>query len=91
MFHKKRIYFSPASCPLYKPQCFLLFVQAIHKALLEVDEAGAEAAGATGIIFTRTSSVSHRIKFNRPFIILVTKKQTGITYFMGKIVDPTKE
>ncbi|XP_068048632.1 alpha-1-antitrypsin-like [Anomalospiza imberbis] len=65
--------------------------QAIHKALLEVDEAGAEAAGATAIIVTRISSASHTIKFNRPFLILISDKQTGTTLFMGKIVDPTKE
>ncbi|NWX28322.1 SPA3M inhibitor, partial [Notiomystis cincta] len=63
--------------------------QAVHKALLEVDEAGTEAAGATALIFTRISSTSHTIKFNRPFLILISDKQTGTTLFMGKIVDPT--
>ncbi|NXD94426.1 A1AT antiproteinase, partial [Chaetorhynchus papuensis] len=63
--------------------------QAIHKALLEVDESGTEAAGATAVIFTRVSYISRTIKFNRPFIIMISDKQTGITLFMGKIVDPT--
>ncbi|NXY53533.1 IPSP inhibitor, partial [Callaeas wilsoni] len=63
--------------------------KAIHKALLEVDEAGTEAAGATAIIFTRISYTSYTIKFNRPFLILISDKQTGTTLFMGKIVDPT--
>ncbi|NXB81286.1 A1AT antiproteinase, partial [Donacobius atricapilla] len=63
--------------------------QAIHKALLEVDEAGSEAAGATTIIFTRVSYTPRTIKFNRPFLILISDKQTGTTLFMGKIVDPT--
>ncbi|NXM59976.1 A1AT protein, partial [Illadopsis cleaveri] len=63
--------------------------QAIHKALLEVDEAGTEAAGATAIILTRGPSVFHTVKFNRPFLILITEKQTGTALFMGKVVDPT--
>ncbi|KFQ70387.1 Alpha-1-antichymotrypsin, partial [Phaethon lepturus] len=63
--------------------------QAIHKALLEVDEAGTEAAGATVIILTRILHPSVTIKFNRPFIILISDKETGTTLFMGKIVDPT--
>ncbi|NXF01499.1 IPSP inhibitor, partial [Smithornis capensis] len=66
--------------------------EAIHKALLEVDESGTEAAGATALIFTRGSRhprPSVTIKFNRPFIILISDKQTGTTLFMGKIVDPT--
>ncbi|NXC17221.1 IPSP inhibitor, partial [Corythaeola cristata] len=63
--------------------------QAIHKALLEADEAGTEAAGATAIILTRGLRPSVTIKFNRPFIILISDKATGTTLFMGKIVDPT--
>ncbi|NXS09481.1 IPSP inhibitor, partial [Neodrepanis coruscans] len=63
--------------------------QAIHKALLEVDESGTEAAGATAVIFTRVFYPSATIKFNRPFIILISEKQTGTILFMGKIVDPT--
>ncbi|XP_027748621.1 alpha-1-antiproteinase 2-like [Empidonax traillii] len=65
--------------------------EAIHKALLEVDEAGTEAAGATAIILNRVLFPSDTIKFNRPFIILISDKQTGTTFFMGKIVDPTKK
>ncbi|NXS60861.1 A1AT2 antiproteinase, partial [Brachypteracias leptosomus] len=63
--------------------------QAIHKALLEVDEAGTEAAGATAIILTRVLHPSVTIKFNRPFIILIYDKKTSTAVFMGKIVDPT--
>ncbi|NXC41687.1 A1AT2 antiproteinase, partial [Penelope pileata] len=63
--------------------------QAIHKALLEVDETGTEAAGATAIILTKVLLPSVTIKFNRPFILLISDKETGTTLFMGKIIDPT--
>ncbi|NXH93848.1 A1AT antiproteinase, partial [Pachycephala philippinensis] len=63
--------------------------EAIHKAVLEVDESGTEAAGATAVFITRLSYISPTIKFNKPFIILITDKQSGITLFMGKIVDPS--
>ncbi|NWH60251.1 A1AT2 antiproteinase, partial [Geococcyx californianus] len=63
--------------------------QAVHTALLEVDEAGTEAAGATAIILTRGFRPSPTIKFNRPFLILISDKATNTTLFMGKIVDPT--
>lgn len=66
-------------------------LQALHKALLEVDESGTEASGATAIILTRLLRPSVTIKFNRPFIILITDKATGTTLFMGKIVDPTQK
>ncbi|PKK31416.1 serine protease inhibitor 2.1 [Columba livia] len=65
--------------------------QAVHKALLEVDEAGTEAAGATAIILTRVFRPFVTLKFNRPFILLITEKITGTTLFMGKIVDPTQK
>uniref|UniRef100_A0A663DUM6 Serine proteinase inhibitor A3K-like n=1 Tax=Aquila chrysaetos chrysaetos TaxID=223781 RepID=A0A663DUM6_AQUCH len=65
--------------------------QAIHKALLEVNEAGTEAAGATAIIVTRVLHPSVTIKFNRPFLILISDKETSTTLFMGKIVNPTKK
>ncbi|NXP46199.1 IPSP inhibitor, partial [Heliornis fulica] len=63
--------------------------QAIHKAILEVDEAGTEAAGATTIFLNRFFHPSITIKFNRPFITLISDKATGTTLFMGKIVNPT--
>ncbi|NWR67660.1 A1AT antiproteinase, partial [Bucorvus abyssinicus] len=63
--------------------------QAVHKALLQVDEAGTEAAGATAIIVSRVLRPSVTIKFNKPFLILISDKETSTTLFMGKIVDPT--
>ncbi|NXE77064.1 AACT protein, partial [Cochlearius cochlearius] len=63
--------------------------QAIHKALLKVSEAGTEAAGATAVILNRGLRPSDTIKFNRPFIILISEKNTGSALFMGKIVNPT--
>ncbi|XP_072721325.1 plasma serine protease inhibitor-like [Ciconia boyciana] len=63
--------------------------QAIHKALLQIDEAGTEAAGATAVILNRVLGPSDTIKFNRPFIILISDKATSTTLFMGKIVNPS--
>ncbi|KFQ36460.1 Alpha-1-antichymotrypsin, partial [Mesitornis unicolor] len=63
--------------------------QAIHKALLEVNEAGTEAAGTTAIILTRLLRPSITIKFNRPFLTLIFDKETSTMLFMGKVVDPT--
>ncbi|XP_069714789.1 alpha-1-antichymotrypsin-like [Phaenicophaeus curvirostris] len=65
--------------------------QAIHKALLEVDEAGTEAAGATAVILTRVLHPPVTVKFNRPFLLLLYDKATRIILLMGKIVDPTKK
>ncbi|XP_026705510.1 serine protease inhibitor 2.1-like [Athene cunicularia] len=85
------VFSSNADLSGIRGSCDLQVSQAIHKALLEVDEAGTEAAGATAIILTRGLRPSVTIKFNRPFIILISDKKTSTTLFMGKIVDPTKK
>ncbi|XP_013796441.1 alpha-1-antiproteinase-like [Apteryx mantelli] len=65
--------------------------QAIHKALLEVDETGTEAAGATAIIINKVFHPSVTIRFNRPFIFIVFDKATSTILFMGKVVNPTEK
>ncbi|XP_077417430.1 serpin A3-3-like [Vanacampus margaritifer] len=67
-----------------------LFVSSVvHKATLDVDEAGAIATAATGIEITRTS-LQHVpvLKFNRPFMLLITEKTTDDILFLGKIINP---
>ncbi|NXI46111.1 A1AF antiproteinase, partial [Galbula dea] len=62
--------------------------QAIHKAVVKVDEVGTEAAAATGMEIV-PMSVPTTIAFDRPFLIVITMKN-GIL-FMGKIVNPLKK
>ncbi|XP_068560029.1 serpin A3-5-like [Cebidichthys violaceus] len=61
----------------------------VHQATLDVDEAGATAAAATGIGITllsfRTIPV---LKFNRPFMVVITERDTEKILFMGKIINP---
>ncbi|XP_032364769.1 alpha-1-antitrypsin-like protein CM55-MS isoform X2 [Etheostoma spectabile] len=62
----------------------------VHKATLDVDEAGATAAAATGIGIT-LMSFRHVpvLRFNRPFMVMVTERHTEKILFMGKILNPT--
>ncbi|KAF7199209.1 alpha-1-antitrypsin-like protein CM55-MS [Nothobranchius furzeri] len=61
----------------------------VHKASLDVDEVGATAAAATGIGFIPLSyHFVPELKFNRPFMVIVTERNTKHTLFMGKIVNP---
>ncbi|CAL8347042.1 unnamed protein product [Lota lota] len=67
----------------------LVVSEVVHQATLDVDEAGATAAAATGVKITLMSF--HRVpvlKFNRPFIVLITDSNNGNILFMGKIVNP---
>ncbi|MBD3318660.1 serpin family protein [Candidatus Woesearchaeota archaeon] len=70
-----------------------LLIQAIvHKAFVEVNEEGTEAAAATGVIVGTTSIPVQIPEFraDHPFLFFIQQKETGNMLFMGKVVDPTK-
>jgi serpin B len=64
----------------------------VHKAYVTVDEAGTEAAAATGVIVGTTAMPVNIKEFNmdRPFIFLIKDNPTGTILFMGRVLDPTK-
>ena len=72
-----------------------LFLSAlIHKAFVEVNEEGTEAAAATAGIMTMKSAAIQpkpitEFKANRPFIFMIQEKSTGLILFLGKIAKPT--
>ena len=69
----------------------LFISQVVHKAFIEVNEEGTEAAAATAVIMVfSVNNGSSRIVFdcNHPFIYLIQHKETGTILFMGSINDP---
>ncbi|XP_032364772.1 serpin A3-5 [Etheostoma spectabile] len=60
----------------------------VHQATLDVDETGATAAAATGVSVGVTS-INDPVKFNRPFMVLITERNAEKILFMGKILNPT--
>ncbi|XP_044223273.1 serine protease inhibitor 2.1-like [Thunnus albacares] len=63
--------------------------EVVHKAALDVDEAGATAAAATGMVIIETALIIYPVlKFNRPFMVLITEDTTENILFMGKIINP---
>ncbi|KFO13763.1 Alpha-1-antiproteinase, partial [Balearica regulorum gibbericeps] len=66
--------------------------KAIHKATVDVSENGTEAAAVTAIELVPLSAgfpPPPRIRFNRPFLMIIVDKSTHGILFMGKIVNPT--
>jgi len=61
---------------------------AIHKAFVDVNEVGTEAAGITGIGVSATSAPPV-FKADHPFIFIIQEKETGNILFIGRMVDPT--
>lgn len=67
-----------------------LYISAIlHKAFIEVDEKGTEAAAATAVIM-RTTAMVRQEQFiaDHPFILLIRDNATGSILFMGRFADP---
>ncbi|CAN8215505.1 unnamed protein product [Coccothraustes coccothraustes] len=60
----------------------------VHKASLDVDEKGTEAAAATAVEIMPLSSPP-TIEFSHPFLMLIFDRDTNSTLFIGKIVNPT--
>lgn len=62
----------------------------IHKAIVEVDEAGTEAAAATGVIVgvTAVAEPPLPLTFDRPFIFAIRDAASGTLLFTGRYVDP---
>ncbi|CAG0936537.1 antithrombin III [Thermoflexales bacterium] len=65
----------------------------IHKAFVEVNESGTEAAAATAVVMSVTSAPAEQpleVKVDRPFIYLIRDTQTGAVLFVGRALDPTQ-
>jgi serpin B len=70
-----------------------LFIQAVlHKAFVEVNEEGTEAAAATAVVVgvrsVRIPEPPVVFRADHPFIFLIRERSTGSLLFVGRIVNP---
>ncbi|XP_030071244.1 alpha-1-antitrypsin-like protein GS55-MS [Microcaecilia unicolor] len=64
--------------------------EAVHKAAINIDETGTEAAGVTTIEIM-PMSLPQTLEINRPFLMAICEHVTHTIIFMGKIVNPTAQ
>jgi len=60
----------------------------LHKAFVEVNEEGTEAAAATAVVMSRGVPRIHTFRADHPFIFLIRDNTTGSILFLGRMVDP---
>ena len=68
-----------------------LFISAVlHKAYVDVNEEGTEAAAATGVVMKLTSvgPAVPVFRADHPFIFLIRDKVSGSILFIGRVMDP---
>ena len=65
--------------------------EAIHKAYVDVNEVGTEAAAITAVVLDFTSAQPPPPMFiaNHPFIFIIQDDESGAILFMGRLSDPT--
>jgi len=70
----------------------LLFLSAVlHKAYIDVNEEGTEAAAATaGVAKQESIRMVPRFRADHPFVFLIQENLTESILFLGRIIDPTK-
>ena len=69
----------------------LVITDVVHRAFVEVNEEGTEAAGATEVVFYRETSANSgplEMTVDRPFLFLIRHNSTGAILFMGRVMDP---
>lgn len=70
-----------------------LFISAVvHKAVVDVEEKGTEAAAATAVVATLGLQVTPEdlvaLAIDHPFLFLIRDEATGCILFMGRVVNP---
>lgn len=69
----------------------LYITEVLHKAFIEVNEEGTEAAAATGVVVgVRSIMVDKPVTFtaDRPFFFAIRDQRTDSVLFMGRVADP---
>jgi serpin B len=68
----------------------LFISKVIHKAFVDVNEEGTEAAAATAVVMRKSICKTLLFRAEHPFVFLIRENKTGSILFIGRIIDPTK-
>jgi serpin B len=71
----------------------LALADVVHKAFVDVSEAGTEAAAATGSIAVLVSAVmpEHTVfRADHPFVFLIRDTESGLILFAGRLTNPLR-
>jgi len=71
----------------------LFISKVVHKAFIDVNEEGTEAAAATAVVMMKSAvNGDSRVVFNadHPFLYLIKHKETGTILFTGIVNNPTQ-
>jgi len=68
-----------------------LFISDVfHKAFIEVNEKGTEAAAATGVVMKKVVGIEPIFRADHPFIFIIKDNRSGSILFMGRVMNPAE-
>jgi serpin B len=67
----------------------LIIADVIHKAFIDVDEQGTEAAAATGVLMLESETVLFTVVANHPFLFFIRDRDKSSIQFLGRVTDPS--
>jgi serpin B len=59
-----------------------------HKAWVDVNEEGTEAAAATVVGMLLVGGLRNELRIDRPFLFMIRERYSGTILFMGKVTSP---
>jgi serpin B len=64
--------------------------EVIHKAFIEVNEEGTEAAGATGVVMRKLAAFVEPKNFvaDHPFLFVIRDRKSNAVLFCGRVLEP---
>jgi serpin B len=70
----------------------LMISEVVHKAFVDVNEKGTEAAAATAVLMTPTSAAQPQVpvvfRADHPFVFLLRDNRSGAILFLGRVSNP---
>lgn len=71
----------------------LFISDVIHKAVIDVNEEGTEAAAATAVMISKSSAMIDEpieVRLDHPFLYLIADRENGTILFMGRLMNPAE-
>ena len=75
------------------PKDYLMISEVFHKTYMTLDEKGTEAAAATAVTMTRSTSLIEpttpvAVRVDHPFLFAIQHRSSGTCLFLGRLCDP---